>query len=83
MSYDKVKQANQLMIGKKQTIKAITQGRAQEVVVATDADQQLVDQIISLCRSRGVAVLYVDSMKRLGQACGIEVKAATAAIVKD
>jgi len=35
-----------------------------------------------MCQSRNIAVTYVDSMKELGKACGIEVGAATAAILK-
>lgn len=82
MSYDKVKQANTLMIGTKQTIKAIEQGKTQEVFIAQDADQQLIAKLIPLCEKRKVAIVYVDSMKKLGQVCGIEVGAAMVAIVK-
>jgi len=82
MSYEKVKQAKSLTIGAKQTKKAIEQGKVAEVIVANDADPQVIEPIISLCKNRGVAVLQVDSMKKLGRACGIEVGAATAAILK-
>ncbi|GAA5345855.1 LSU ribosomal protein L7AE [Planifilum fimeticola] len=82
MSYEKVKEAKSLLIGTKQTKKAIEQGKVQEVVVAQDADQHVISPVISMCRNRGIAVSYVDSMKELGKACGIEVGAATAAILK-
>jgi large subunit ribosomal protein L7A len=82
MSYEKVKQAKSLTIGTKQTKKAIEQGRAEEVFVADDADPQITRSIISMCKDRGIAVVHVDSMRELGKACGIEVGAATAAILK-
>ncbi|MBA4495882.1 50S ribosomal protein L7ae-like protein [Paenactinomyces guangxiensis] len=82
MSYEKVKQAKSLTIGTKQTRKAIEQDRVQEVFVADDADPQITNLILSMCKDRGIAVVRVDSMKQLGKACGIEVAAATAAILK-
>lgn len=81
MSYEKVKQAKQLLIGTKQTKKAIDQGRAQEVVIASDADDRLVAELIDLCQERGITVSYVNSMKKLGRACGIEVGAASVALI--
>ncbi|SFJ37696.1 50S ribosomal protein L7ae-like protein [Thermoflavimicrobium dichotomicum] len=83
MSYEKVKQAKSLTIGTKQTKKAIEQGKAEEVFVAADADPHITDSIVAMCKERGVAVVHVDSMKELGKACGIEVGAATAAILSD
>jgi large subunit ribosomal protein L7A len=82
MSYDKVKQAKQVTIGTKQTTKVIEQGKASEVFVAKDADPRITNKIVSLCKKAEVQVVYVDSMHSLGKACGIEVGAAVAAIMK-
>jgi large subunit ribosomal protein L7A len=82
MSYDKVKQAEQVSIGTKQTTKAIEQGKAEEVIVAKDADPRITAKIVSLCKKAEVPVTYVDSMKSLGKARGIEVGAAMVAILK-
>ncbi|WP_134702143.1 50S ribosomal protein L7ae-like protein [Ammoniphilus sp. YIM 78166] len=81
MSYDKVKQATQLIIGMKQTLKAVEQGMVKEVFVAKDADPKVTGKILQLCREKEVPVEVVDSMRQLGKACGIEVGAATAAIL--
>lgn len=81
MSYDKVKQATQLTIGMKQTLKAVEQGMVKEVFVAKDADLKVTGKILQLCNEKDVPVEIVDSMKQLGKACGIEVGAATAAIL--
>jgi len=82
MSYEKVEWAKELTIGINQTAKAIEQNIACEVYIAKDADKRLTQKIALLCKEKGVPVIYVDSMRRLGKACGIEVGAATAAIKK-
>ncbi|WP_040953131.1 50S ribosomal protein L7ae-like protein [Gorillibacterium massiliense] len=82
MSYEEVKQAEKLSIGTKQATRMVELGRASEVYVAKDADPRITNKIVNLCKKSGVKVTYVDSMKQLGKACGIEVGAAMAAIVK-
>ena len=81
MSYEKVEQATALVIGLKQTVKAIEQGMVKEVFIAKDADQRLTGKVAILCKEKLIEVEYVDSMRKLGKACGIEVGAATAAIM--
>ena len=41
MSYEKVSQAKNLIIGTKQTVRALKSGQATEVFVALDADPQI------------------------------------------
>ncbi|MFA7502806.1 MAG: 50S ribosomal protein L7ae-like protein [Anaerovoracaceae bacterium] len=82
MSYEKVKQAKSISVGIKQTIKALEQGKAAEVIVAKDADPRYTTKIVSLSQEKAVEVSYVDSMKKLGKTSGIEVGAATVAILK-
>jgi large subunit ribosomal protein L7A len=83
MSYDKVKQAAKLSIGTKQATKSVETGKAVEVFVAKDADPRITSKMVNLCKKMGVKVTYVDSMKMLGKACGIEVGAAMAAVVNE
>lgn len=82
MSYDKVKQAKARTVGTKQTKKAIEQGKVLEVYVAKDADQHVTEGLIAMCQDRNITIRYVDSMKDLGKACGIQVGAATVGILK-
>ncbi|MFY0544911.1 50S ribosomal protein L7ae-like protein [Brevibacillus sp. H7] len=82
MSYEKVERAKELTIGVKQTIKAVENQQVDTVFIAEDADKRLTQKVALLCKEKGVPVIYVDSMRRLGKACGIEVGAATAAIKK-
>jgi len=83
MSYEKVKQAKHISIGLKQTLKAIELGKVQEIVVAKDADKKITSKVIQYSMERNVLITYVDSMKNLGKASGIDVSAATVAILKD
>lgn len=80
MSYEKVTQANQVIIGTKQTMKALKDGQIKELVVAADADDHVLNEVLLLAEENEVPVTKVDSMQKLGKACGIEVGAATAAI---
>lgn len=81
MSYEKVLQAKDVVIGTKQTVKALKLGTVNEVVVAKDADHKVIAKIVSAAEETMVPILYVDSMKKLGKACGIEVGAAAIAII--
>jgi len=81
MSYEKVKQAAKIMIGMKQTLKAVEQGMVKEVFIAKDADPRITGKLVALCDENKIPVEFVESMKQLGKACGIEVGAATAAIM--
>jgi large subunit ribosomal protein L7A len=82
MSYEKVLQARKLIIGIKQTAKALEDGSAKELVIATDADQKLTATAVGIAQKLGVPILYVDSMKKLGKASGIKVGTAAVAIIR-
>jgi large subunit ribosomal protein L7A len=83
MSYEKVKQALNKSIGIKQTTRLVESGKSSEVFVAKDADPRITIKMVTLCKKMGVTVTYVDSMKLLGKACGIDVGTAIAAIVNE
>ncbi|AWB46142.1 50S ribosomal protein L7ae-like protein [Paenibacillus sp. CAA11] len=82
MSNDKGLQDAHVKIGTKQTVRAVELGLADEVYVAQDADSRITSKIIALCNEASVKITYVDTMVELGKACGIEVGAAMAAIVR-
>lgn len=82
MSYDKVKQAGDISVGVKQTVKALEKEQLREVVIASDADTHVIEPIIHMCEQYGVPVSYVDSMKQLGTASSIDVGASTVGIFK-
>ena len=79
-SYEKVLQAKNKVIGTKQTVRAIKNGNAKEVIVAKDADPHLTEQVVRLSQETNIPITYVSSRKKLGKACGIDVAATTVAI---
>lgn len=81
MSYEKVAQASNLIVGTKQTVRALKSGQVLEVFVASDADPRITESIVHTAKEMDVPVTTVDSMKRLGKACGIDVGATTVAII--
>jgi len=84
MSYDKVASTDKscCIIGTKQTMKALKNGNIEVVIIAKDANCNVTNKVLDLAQTLQVPVEYVDSMKKLGKACGIEVGAATVAMVK-
>jgi len=83
MSYDKVTQVNgNIIIGTKQSLKALKDGRIKEIVIADDADIYITSRVIDLAEEKQIPVSTVESMKKLGKACGIDVGAAIVAIKK-
>ena len=69
------------VVGAKQIRKALNAGSARRVFLAQNADPAITEPILALCQHCGVDISWVRSMADLGQACGIEVGAAAAAIV--
>ena len=69
-------------IGIKQTLKAVTSGKAKKVFIAKDAEPRVVRELKDLCEENSIHIITPNSMKELGKACGIDVKAAVAAIIE-
>lgn len=71
------------VVGVKQTIKAIKAGTVKTVYIAKDADDKFIQPVRLLVEEESLELVYIDSMKELGKLCGIDVGAATAAVLKD
>jgi large subunit ribosomal protein L7A len=82
MSYEKVLQAQQFVVGTKQTVRALKEGKVQEVIIAEDADPFIIDKIMETAKEANIPVTKVDSMKKLGKVCKIQVGAAAVAIIR-
>lgn len=81
MSYEKVRQLqSRIIIGTKQTIKAMKNGEVQEVFVAADAEARLTAEVMDLAEGLKIPYVKVDSKEELGKACSIDVDATTVAI---
>lgn len=69
------------VVGVKQVRRALANGQAKRLYLAKDADPQLTRPLAEQAQGRGVEVVWADTMKALGRACGIAVGAAVAATV--
>lgn len=81
MTLDALKSASRVM-GIKQVSKAVKRGDATCVFLADDADARVTEPLAVLCQGQGVPVEHAATMADLGNACGIEVGAAAAAVLK-
>ena len=75
-----LKNANKVT-GAKQVTRALRNGSAALVFLAEDADPALTEPVERLALEQGIPITRVRSMKELGQACGISVGSAVAAIL--
>lgn len=82
MSYEKVAQANKIIVGSKQTVKALKAGEVIELVIAEDADMKVTAELVRIASEMNTAISYVDSLKKLGKTCGIAVGASAVAITR-
>ena len=82
MTLEALKQAAQRTVGVKQTEKAVARQAAELVFIGSDADERVTGKLKDLCQTNGVPVVATESMIEVGRACGINVKAAAAAILK-
>ena len=70
------------VVGTRRLVRALQAGEIAEAYVARDADLFIVRQVREACNAAGVRMVEVDSMKQLGEACGVDVKTASAGILK-
>lgn len=73
--------AQEKVVGVKQSRKAIREGKAKRVYLASDADPAMTEPLARSCAERGIPVERTYTMSQLGQACGITVGASVAAIL--
>ena len=70
------------VVGIKQSQKALENNTVKTVIIAKDTEEKVLRSIKELCQKYSVEIRYADSMKELGKACGIEVGAAVACLLK-
>ena len=69
------------VVGAKQAKRALNDGRARKVFLASDADPRVTEPLAQLAAERDVPVEEIPSMKALGAACGIAVGSAVAVLL--
>lgn len=84
MSYEQLTQIqSRIIIGVKQTLRAMKSGLITEVYIAEDADHHVTDKVVELANELHIPYSLVPSKKALGEACGIDVGTSTAAIKRE
>lgn len=68
--------------GAKETYRALVSDAAEKVYVAKDAEPRVVRDLIEMCRKKNVQIVYVESMKLLGELCRLRVGAAACAVLR-
>ena len=82
MQLSDIKNENKV-IGLKQVKKAINKDLAKKVFIAGDAEPHIKMPLIKMCEQKGIEYRMIENMKVLGVACGIDVGAATVAIIEE
>ncbi len=82
MSLEELRVAPRKTIGTKQTRKALEREEVCTLFLARDAEDHIIRPVADLGERQGVEILYVETMMKLGKACGIAVGAAVAAILR-
>ena len=70
------------VVGTRRLVRAILAGEIEEAYVAQDADLFILRQVRDACNKMNVRMVEAESMKALGEACGVEVRTASAGIRK-
>ena len=83
MALEKLKRAEKVIVGMRQTLKAIENDMALAVYIARDAEEKITGPAVRYCTEKGIPLFYVDTMSELGKACNIKVGAAMAAILTE
>lgn len=73
--------AKQIVVGTKQTLKALQSGSAALVYIAEDAEERVVSPVRRLGAEKGIPVVQIATMAELGRLCRIDVGAAAVAII--
>ncbi|MGC8568635.1 MAG: 50S ribosomal protein L7Ae [Nitrososphaeria archaeon] len=76
------KETGKIRKGTNEVTKAVERGEAKLVIIAEDVDPpEIVMHLPLICTERKIPYLYVKSKKELGAAAGLQVQAASVAIV--
>jgi large subunit ribosomal protein L7A len=77
-----MKDNKKIVIGKKQTLRALQNNEAEKIYISKDADLHVTKPIADVCKEHNIEIIYFNTMKELGESVGISVNAAAAAVLK-
>lgn len=73
----------QKVVGIKQTLKALKNSKGKVLYIAKDADSNITEPILQIAKANSLQIIFVDTMKELGNLCDIDVASATALLLED
>ncbi|AEB94265.1 MAG: 50S ribosomal protein L7Ae [Metallosphaera sp.] len=77
----KAKETGKIRKGTNEATKAVERGNAKLVIIAEDVQpEEIVAHLPPLCEEKKISYIYVPTKKGIGEACGLQVGAAAAAI---
>jgi len=80
---DKARKTGKIEKGTNEVTKAVERGTAKLVIIAEDVQpKEIVQHLPLLCKEKGIPYVTADSKKSLGAAAGINVAAASVAIIE-
>ena len=77
-----LRQASARVVGTKQLLRALDEGKVKMAFVAADADPFLTKRVTDRCLDRDIPCLDSATAKEIGEACGIAVAAAAAGVLR-
>ncbi|MEF9987554.1 MAG: ribosomal L7Ae/L30e/S12e/Gadd45 family protein [Christensenella sp.] len=81
--FEKLENAPNKVVGLKQLLRGLLNDEVTTVYIADDADDDLKKRVMEAIGEKDIHIVSVESMLELGTACGIDVGAACAAILKN
>lgn len=80
---EQLRSAQKRAVGTKQVLRALEQGQVVTAFVAKDADPFLTKRVMDASYAKNIQCLEAETMKALGEACGIDVPASAAAVLRN
>ena len=77
-----LKEPSRRVVGARQVLRAVSEGKVREVFIARDADPFVTRPVMDACETAKIRITEIDTMSQLGVSCGIEVKASVAGLFK-
>ncbi|MEG2188204.1 MAG: ribosomal L7Ae/L30e/S12e/Gadd45 family protein [Christensenella sp.] len=81
--FEKLENAPNKVVGLKQLLRGLLNDEVTTVYIADDADDDLKKRVMEAIGEKDIHIVSVESMLELGTACGIDVGADCAAILKN
>ena len=67
-----------MIVGARQSMKALKNGKVSEVYMAEDSDEFIKNDFVRECSARNINIVRYGTKAELGRVCGIEIDAAVA-----